>query len=78
MMRALEVPQQFSGVGIQCQQAIGVQIIADPVITIEIAHRRTGGRQQDAALFIQHRARPGIGATARFPKIRRPAVVVDT
>ncbi len=39
VVHALKMPEAFAGVGVECEQRVGVEIIPDPISAVEIHHR---------------------------------------
>src|ERR1700723_2169207 len=71
-MYELVVPNQSARAGIECQQAISVQIRTLAVGAIEIVGRGAGGHINNTPLAIERHRAPVVGTTDVFPRIRRP------
>src|SRR5258707_9040208 len=71
MRRELKMPLQLSGVGVQREHAIGVEIIAGPRAAIEIWRRITRAPVQRAEFGIVGSRHPS-GAAATQIRIARP------
>ena len=71
----LEMPAQFSGGGVERQQAVRIQIVAEAIRSVEIRRRRTGRDEHQPALRIERHAGPAIGAADVLPRVLRPGVV---
>jgi hypothetical protein len=74
-MRCLKVPEIFAGAGIESKQAIGKEIGADAVRSVEIIGGRAQGEIGDSALLIDRDLAPRIGAAYVLPGIRGPCVL---
>ena len=71
----LIMPDSFTRLGIQCDQAIRKQIIANPVRTVKVKHGGTGGNVYDSTFDINRHAGPVVGCTGGLPRIFGPGVV---
>lgn len=71
-MDCLKVPTKLAGRRIECQQRIGIAIVARPVRTIEVGRGRSRRGKDDPALFIKRHASPVIGTARRVSGIRGP------
>ena len=56
-MDALEVPEALAGGGVEGQERVGVEIVAEAVGAVEVGGRRAGGDVDDAAF--ESTAMPG-------------------
>jgi hypothetical protein len=65
----LEMPESLAGAGIERNQRIGKQVIADPIRTVEIRRRRSSWGIDDAASFVEGHARPTVRAAVDRPRI---------
>ena len=74
-MHDLEMPDPFSGVGVQREDAVGEQVLPMSFTPIEIGLSRLGRDVHDAAPFIQRLAAPGHQAGRGFPGVVGPGVV---
>ena len=76
-MTRLKVPDALAGIGVERQQRIGEQIVAEAVRAVEIGRRAAGGRVHDAALLVHRHARPVVRRPAVRPGVFRPGVVAE-
>ena len=74
-MHDLKMPEPFSRGGVQCEQAVGEQILSMSFSPIEIRLSRLGRDVNDAAFFIQRLAAPGHQTGRVFVSVLRPGVV---
>ena len=75
VMNKLKMPEPLAGLGIQRQQAIGIQILAQTVATPEIEGCRAGRAEHDPPGFIEREARPHIGAADITVRLGGPGLV---
>src|SRR5437879_5753264 len=75
MMHELEMPHAPAGGGVQGQQAVGVNVLADAIAAPKIKRRRTGGDEDHSPLFVHCHARPAVRATDVLPGVGRPGLV---
>ena len=68
-MHSLEVPQELAGVGVDGEQRVGVEVVADAVAAVEVHHSGARGRVDDAALLVERHAGPVIGGAGGLPRI---------
>src|SRR5205823_1655257 len=71
MRRELEIPLQFAGVGIECQQAIRIEVVAGADTSFEIWRRIACAPKQHIQLRIVRAGHPG-GATAVLIEVAWP------
>ena len=71
------MPDALAGIGIQREQGVGEEIVAQPVGAVEIAGGRTGGDEDDAALCIHRHAGPVVGGAGVGPRVFRPCLVAE-
>ena len=74
VLEHLIVPQPLSRVGIERDDAVGVQVVAQSVGAVEVVAGRPGGSEHHAALRIECHATPRIGAAGNLPRIGWPRV----
>ena len=69
------MPDQFSCVGIEREQRVRVEVVADAVGAVEVGGRRSRRDVDDAARPVERHARPAVRAAVLFPRILRPGLV---
>ncbi len=74
-MHALEVPEALAGGGIEGEQGIGVEVVADAVAAVIVEDGGAGGRVDDAVLGVESHAGPVVGGAGSLPGIGRPGFV---
>src|SRR5579859_5025493 len=74
-MYALEMPDSFSCVGIERQQSVSEEIVADSVSAIEVEGRRSRRYVHNPAVGIERHACPVIGSAGSLPGIFRPRLI---
>jgi len=74
VFHGLEMPDPFTGLGIQSKHAICEEIVSQAIGAIEIACSRTGRGVHNSALLVHRHARPIIRRAAVGPGILRPSV----
>jgi len=77
VMHHLEVPDPFSGSGIQREQAVAEQVGARAIAAVEVVLRTRGRHVDDAAGAIDRHLRPVVRAADALPRIFRPRVVAE-
>src|SRR5690348_10858727 len=77
MVHGLEMPDPFSGAGIEREQRIGKEVGADTIAAIEVGSRRAGRYEDDAPFRIEGHSRPRIRAAGGLPCAVRPGVVPE-
>ncbi len=77
MPHELEVPQPLPGGGIECDQAVGEQIVPVPVGPVKVVGRGSGGREDDAPLLVQGEAAPCVRTADVLPRVLRPGFVAQ-
>src|SRR5579863_8717607 len=77
MMYALKMPDAFAGFGVECDQTICEEIVADAVCAIEIKDCGPCGYVQDAAFDIKRHASPVVRCAGIRPSFFRPRVVAE-
>ena len=75
MAHRLKIPHALTRLGLEGDQAIGIQIIANPVGAVEIECRRARGDEHQSPLFIHTHPRPAVGGAAVFPGVLRPGLI---
>ncbi len=53
MFDGLEMPDTLAGFGVESEQAVGKEVVADAIGPVEIERGRTGGHEKHAAFRIQ-------------------------
>src|SRR5262249_18157068 len=69
------MPDSFSRLSVQSNQAIREKIVSKPVAAIKIKCRRPRRRVDNAALSIERHARPVVRPPAVLPGVLRPSLV---
>src|SRR5580698_5915291 len=77
MMHKLEMPNSLAGFGVQCDQAVGKQIVSDAVSAIKVGSGRSGGYKDDPAFRVERHPRPVVGCPAISPRCLRPCLVAQ-
>ena len=77
MMHDLIVPDAFAGLGIETEDAVSKEILADPIAAPVIIGGRSGAEEDPPPPGVQRDATPGIGASHALPCIGRPGVVAE-
>src|SRR5262249_60865166 len=75
MTHSLEVPDAFSSLRIQRDQAVCEQIIAGPIGPVKVGRSRTCRHEHNPSLRVECHACPIVRGSARLPRILRPGVV---
>ena len=73
----LKMPHALAGVGLQREQRVGEQVVALAIRAVEIECRRTGGDEDQAALFVEAHAGPVVGRADVLPGVLGPGVVAE-
>ena len=74
-MHALEVPEHPAGGGIESEQGIGKEIVAEARAAEEVGDGGAGGDEDDSAVFIERHAAPVVGGAGGLPGVLWPAFV---
>ncbi len=61
VMHGLEMPDAFAGIGAQCDNGIGEQVVAEPLATVVIGTGAAGGDENEIAGGIDCNDGPGVG-----------------
>src|SRR5207244_574358 len=77
VLHGLKVPDAFAGGGVERDQGVGEEIVADAVGAVEIEGGGSGGDVDDAAGSVNGHASPVVGGAARLPGIFRPGVIAE-
>ena len=77
MTDELLVPQALAGLGVEGDEAVGKEILADAVSAPEIKRRRARRAEDDAALFVEGEPGPDVRAADVGVGVRRPSLVAD-
>ncbi len=75
MTDCLKMPDPLPRLRLQRDQAIGEQIIADPVSAVKIRHGRAGWNVNNSPTGIDGHAGPIVGSAGGLPCVPRPGVV---
>ena len=75
VMDALEVPDLFAGLGVEREQGVGVEVVADAVAAVEVVDRRAGGREDHSAGRVDRESGPCVGGASRLPCACGPGLV---
>src|SRR5580765_2136156 len=71
------MPDSLAGFGVQRDQTVCEQIVADPVATIEIRRGRACGNVDNSSLKIERHAGPVVGGATGLPCISWPGVITE-
>src|SRR5690349_7169969 len=71
----LEMPDALARFGFEGEQAIGEEVVANAVASVEIEGGGTGGNVQNAGVGIERHARPIVGGAAGLPRVLRPSFI---
>ena len=71
----LKVPDPASCSRIEREDAVGKQVVAVPVDTVEVERSRSGRREDHSEPCVDRHAGPGVGAANEFVSIGRPRIV---
>src|SRR5271163_3046779 len=74
-MDSLKVPETLAGVGVECEEGIGVEIVADAVEAVEVVDGGASGDVDGAALFVEGHAGPVVGGAGDLPCVFGPGLV---
>lgn len=74
-MNALEVPEALAGVGVESEEGVGVEVVAEAVEAVEVVDGGAGGDVDDAALFVEGHAGPVVGGAGDLPGVFGPGLV---
>src|SRR5579864_6130074 len=77
VLHGLKMPDALAGRGLQSDQRVGEQIVAQTVGSVEIEGRRAGRHEDQAALFIHAHARPVVRRAAVFPGVLGPGFIPE-
>jgi len=66
-MHSLKMPDATPGIGIQSDEGIRVQVVAQPISAVEVGDCRSGRRVDDSAPRIQRKTSPIVGGSAVLP-----------
>ena len=69
------MPDPLSRLGIQGNQRVSKQIIANAISAIEVKNSRSGGHIDNATIDIDRHAGPVVGGPGIFPRVLRPGVI---
>ena len=73
MTQRLKMPDTLARLRVECDRAVREQIIAAPVAAVEVEGRRSQSGEDKAAIRVDAKPAPGIGAAAILPGIAFPA-----
>ena len=71
------MPQPLAGLRVEREQAVGEEVLADPIRAVEVVVRRAGRHVDDAALFVDRKRAPVVGAADVLVRLLRPGVVAE-
>src|SRR5271166_6839567 len=71
------MPDALARLGVQRDETVGEQIIADSISPIEIKRRRTRGNIDNSSLRIDGHPSPVIRGAAGLPRVLRPGVFAE-
>ena len=75
MADSLKMPDSLPRLRLQRDQAVGEQIIADPVSAVKIRHGRAGWNVNNSPTGIDGHAGPIVGSAGGLPCVPRPGVI---
>jgi hypothetical protein len=75
MVHALEMPQAFAGIGVEREQRVCVEVVADPITAVEVHDSGAGRRIENAVLGVDNHACPVVGSAGSFVGIFGPRFV---
>ena len=73
-MHDLEVPALFAGLAVDRDQALGVEVVAKAVTTVEVTRRCADRKIGETELFVDGDHRPHIGIAAVAPRLVLPGL----
>ena len=71
----LKMPQALPRRGVERDEAVREQVVADSIAAVEIRRGRTGRHEDDAGRFVERHARPAVRAAVIGPGVLRPRAV---
>src|ERR1700742_1354877 len=71
------MPDSLAGRGVEGNQRIGKEVVADAITTIKIEDWRAGRDKDNATFLVDGHARPVIGCAGIFPGVFGPGVVTE-
>src|SRR5580698_10276196 len=74
-MYALEVPESLAGRGIEGEDGVGVEIVADAVAAVEVEYRGARRSVDDSAFGVERHPCPVVGCAGGLPCIFGPGFV---
>ena len=75
VMDALEMPEALAGVGVEGEQRVGEEVVAEAIATVEIKDSRASGRVENAAFGIESHAGPVVCGSGGLPRTIGPGFV---
>ena len=72
---ALKMPEALAGFGVQGDEAVGKEIVADTICAVKIEGSGACGDVDDAAVGVDGHAGPVVGGAGVFPGVLGPGVV---
>ncbi len=72
MVDALEVPEALAGVGVEGEERVGEEIVADAIAAVEIHDGGAGWCVDDAVFGVEGHAGPVVGGASGLPGVGRP------
>src|SRR5262249_17803879 len=77
VMHDLIMPAALAGRRVECDHAVGEQVLPQPLPSVEIERRRSGAREHEPAPLIDAETTPYIGAASGLRRITFPGVVTE-
>src|SRR5438046_72290 len=77
MARRLEMPDSFSCLCVQGNGAVGEEIVAFSVSSVEVEGGGAQASVKDSAFYVQGVSAPGVDTAAALPAIRRPGIASE-
>jgi hypothetical protein len=75
VMDALEVPEALAGVGVEGEECVGEEVVADAIGAVEVTYRGACRDVDDAALGVDGHPCPVVGCSCGLPGVCRPGLV---
>ena len=76
VMDALEVPEALAGGGVEGEEGVGVEIVAEAGCAVEVGYRGAGGDVDDAAVGVDGHAGPVVGCAGGLPGVGGPGLAM--
>ena len=71
----LVVPRQLAGAGVERDQRLGVEVVAQPVAAVVVVRRGADAGEEQSALLVHHHRRPRVGVPGVVPAAVLPGLV---